>query len=684
MTPLLKAVSMLVLLAVATQAAEVSPVQKVVELLEGLKAKCVADITAEEKEIEEYNEYCDEEASNKAYALKTAKREQDDLEASIQDGEATMSSLSEQISELGSAIAGKEAESADAAKLRAEEAGAFKATEKDLLTTIDEMSGAEVTLKKAMGGASFLQVGSRMPPPSKAQVKAITHLLEVVGDATSVDTGSKKKLRAFLQQQDKADELSIASFKDEQASKQPQASVEAYTDHSGGIVSTVTDMKTKAEDSLSEARKKEMKSAHAGKMLAMTLADEIKLLKKKLSTAQSERAAGQEAQAKASGELAEVKKSAAADKEYAQALHMECTEKNQAWEERQADSAAEQAAIDKAKEILQEGVVAFTQVKTAVQSSKKGLDIDESSSDSLAAKRRAHVQKLLKSLAKQYSSFALMSLASRSAQDPFAKIRGLIEDMITKLLNEASEEADQKAFCDEELAKSTKTKEEKMMGLDKFQARMDKAATTKAELQESIRQLQSEIQAMDAATSDATKLRAAENAEYLQAKSDYSQSAEAVEKAMSVLKSYYESGAALIQVDQKTKGNGDTASSILSILEVSLEDFTRLLAETETAESTAVKAFEKLTEDNAVSKAAKGSEISGKQSEIKSLSVALMHYKEDHGTVAKELDAVMDYLEKLKPQCTTKVMSYEERKARREAEVEGLKEALAILDGESV
>ena len=121
---------MLVLLAVATQAAEVSPVQKVVELLENLKAKCVKDLAAEAKEMEAFNEYCDEEASNKKYALKTAAREQANLEAAIQDGEATMSSLSEQISELGSAIAAKEAESADAAKLRAEEAGAFKATEK--------------------------------------------------------------------------------------------------------------------------------------------------------------------------------------------------------------------------------------------------------------------------------------------------------------------------------------------------------------------------------------------------------------------------------------------------------------------------------------------------------------------------------------------------------------------------
>ena len=44
----------------------------------------------------------------------------------------------------------------------------------------------------------------------------------------------------------------------------------------------------------------------------------------------------------------------------------------------------------------------------------------------------------------------------------------------------------------------------------------------------------------------------------------------------------------------------------------------------------------------------------------------------------------MDYLDKLKPQFETQVTSIEERKARREAEIEGLKEALAVLDGTSV
>ena len=43
--------------------------------------------------------------------------------------------------------------------------------------------------------------------------------------------------------------------------------------------------------------------------------------------------------------------------------------------------------------------------------------------------------------------------------------------------------------------------------------------------------------------------------------------------------------------------------------------------------------------------------------EVKSLEMSLTNYKEDHASTSKELSAVLDYLEKLKPQCETKVMT---------------------------
>jgi len=55
----------------------------------------------------------------------------------------------------------------------------------------------------------------------------------------------------------------------------------------------------------------------------------------------------------------------------------------------------------------------------------------------------------------------------------------------------------------------------------------------------------------------------------------------------------------------------------------------------------------------------------------------------DRESTQSELDAVNEYYAKVKDRCIAKPESYEERKARREAEIVGLKEALQILSEET-
>merc|ERR1719465_221617 len=230
------------------------------------------------------------------------------------------------------------------------------------------------------------------------------------------------------------------------------------------------------------------------------------------------------------------------------------------------------------------------------------------------------------------------------------------------------------------------------MTLDKLQARIDGAESTIAELTESIKTLEAEVAEIDKAQAEATKIRTTEHEDYLSASKDFKDSAEAVAKAIEVLKNFYEGS--FIQVSAKTDmkskqpefggAKSDIAHTIISVLEMSEEDFTTLLAETEATEDEAAKAYKTLTDENKISKATKETEAKGKASEVKSLTVQLEHSKEDHGSVSTELDAVLAYIDKLKPQSEEKAMSYEEKKAKREAEIAGLKEALEILAGDGL
>ena len=96
---------MMLSMVLATQG---SPVQKVIELLDDLKGKVQADFANEEKLMEEYSSWCDEEANEKEDAITSSKRTIADLSATIQDAEATTQTLTTDIETLTGSISAGE------------------------------------------------------------------------------------------------------------------------------------------------------------------------------------------------------------------------------------------------------------------------------------------------------------------------------------------------------------------------------------------------------------------------------------------------------------------------------------------------------------------------------------------------------------------------------------------------
>merc|ERR1719405_86737 len=130
----------------------------------------------------------------------------------------------------------------------------------------------------AQGGASQKKLAKMLTPMMSA--------LSTIIESQWVDSGSKKRMKSFLQSAAAAkeaedDDLSLA---------QPQAKMVAYESSSGGIVSTLEEMQGKAEDTLSSLRKKEMTAAHGYDMMKSGLEDELKNEKEKLTWSIAEKA----------------------------------------------------------------------------------------------------------------------------------------------------------------------------------------------------------------------------------------------------------------------------------------------------------------------------------------------------------------------------------------------------------
>merc|ERR1719214_489467 len=127
----------------------------------------------------------------------------------------------------------------------------------------------------------------------------MTSALSQIVEAAWVTAGSRKTMKSFLQAAAAAKE----NEDDDLTLDQPQAKMVAYESSSGGIVTTIEEMQGKAEDTLSDTRKKEMQAQHTYAMVKSGLEGEIKNTEDKLATAKSMQAAATEAEGKASGEL---------------------------------------------------------------------------------------------------------------------------------------------------------------------------------------------------------------------------------------------------------------------------------------------------------------------------------------------------------------------------------------------
>jgi predicted RNase H-like nuclease (RuvC/YqgF family) len=266
---------------------------------------------------------------------------------------------------------------------------------------------------------------------------------------------------------------------------------------------------------------------------------------------------------------------------------------------------------------------------------------------------------------------------TRAGEDPFAKVKGLIKDMIAKLLKEAEAEASHKAFCDKEMSETKTKKEDLSDEIEKLTAKIDKASAESAKLKDEVKTLQKELADLEKSQAEMDKIREEENTQYKADKEEMEQGLEGIKLALKVLREYYGQDAA----HGSATGAG---GGIISMLEVIESDFTKGLSEMIAAEEMAAAQYKQQTKENDIAKVTKTQDVKYKTKEAKSLDAAVAEATSDRTGLETELNAVLDYYESLKKQCIAKPESYEERKKRREAEIAGLKEALEILSGAAV
>jgi len=673
---------------VSANAAQTNPIQKVIEMLTNLEAKILKEGEAEEKAYKEFFEWCDDAAKNKQFEIKTATAAVEKLKATIAKAKSDQEEADETIAKMVASIAQDESDLKDATLIREKENADFKAAEAELVEGIDMLERAIGIIERNMKGSALLQ-----QPIETKSVESLIKGVSVVLDAAAFSSANKQKLLGLIQnmQGDEDDDAELGA-----------PAPDVYKSKSGGIVDTLTSMKDDAEAELSEARKAEANSQHNYDMLKQGLTDEIAAAAHEKKEAEEGKAEAAGIQATAEGDLVVTEKDLADAQAALQAIGTDCMEKASDHSVSTQGRADELKALATAKKILQETTggaegqaYSFFQVASTSQL-QTGADL-----------RNFEVVNVLKRLAEQQHSAALSQLASRVAvtiryghangDDPFAKVKGLIEDMIAKLMKEAEAEASHKAYCDEEMSKTKAKKDELTADIEKLTSKIDSASARSADLKTDVKELQKELAELAASQAEMDKVREETHKAFVEAKADLEEGLEGVRQALSVLREFYQADAELLQqsgglgafmqqpappVTKHEKASG-AGGGIISMLEVIESDFAKNLAQEEEEEAAAQTAYDKLTQENKVTKTMKEQDVKYKTKEFTSLDKEVAELSGDREGAQTELDAVLEYYEKIKDQCIAKPEPYEERKRRREAEIAGLKEALSILEGQA-
>ena len=653
---------------------DVTPVQKVVQLLENMKEKGTKEMQEEQVQYTKFKQFCDMTLAEKEAAIGTAADKIETLEADIEKAASEAERLSKEMAEHAADVEAATAEKEKATAVREKGRADFQMTLQDYSESIDAIGRALKALKeedKKTAKTALLQLSDAKLLPEEA--------------------------RSVLMQ---------------------GPAPKTYEFQSGGVITMLEGLQDKFVDERISLEKEEQKKRHSYEMLVQSLKAQLAQSKKEQGEKAQFKAKQLQSKASSEGDLDETKVEKQSDEKYSVDLKATCSKKAAAFQERQKLRQEEIEAIEKAKGIIAGGAVAGSAEKhlpslLATPMAASGLSTALAflrSEREPRAERAERVARFLQQRAAALNSRVLSAMAGRAAADPIAKVRTMIEQLITKMQAQANEEATKNGWCNAELASNKATREEKTDAVDELSSDADELSTAIGKLDEEVATLAKQVAELDADMSKATEMREQESSKNAATVKDAKEAQAAVAQALLVLRDFYKKAAgatSLLQAqdaqaaqagqrslshlsrtaaepevfgDEPYTGMGGESGGVISMLEVIESDFARLQAETEAAEEAGKKEYQEFMEDSKVDKATKVRTSEHKVTKKQAKAQELTSVRADLQGTQKELDAANAYFEKLKPDCLDTGASYAERQAQRKQEVQDLQEALEMLE----
>jgi hypothetical protein len=664
-------IAMLATLEVSASRESVTPIQKVLSMMEDMKSKGVKAKKDEEVRFGAFQQWCSGTSSSRQEAIENGAAKIEKLDADIATATSDIEGLTRDLAELDEDLGRWDTDKKAATDVRKKERADYMSTHEEYADITDSLDRAIARLKQ-------------MPEKIAQSAFIQTHVESVAKSQTRVE--AHRSLVALL--------ATVSNPLDVQ-----NPAAHAYESQSGGVIQMLEDLRVRFRGEKTDLEKEEMSNRAAYQAIMQRLTDQIELAEQETSQKTKQRATRKADKAEAEGDMKETQRVKAEDEKYLSDLKALCSRKSSDFESRQELRAGEIEALSKAIEIIGSQSVKGSGEKhlpsaALAQQTAALAQLRASAAPCVGCQK---VASLLSERARLLHNPTLAMVAQKATTDPFAKVKKMIKDLLTKLMEESAGEADHKAFCDAELATNKQTRTNKAESVEELTAEVEKQTAISAKLASDIADLSDEISELDAAMAKATSQRHEEKEKNTATVADAKEAQTAVAQALAVLRDFYAKAAeatALVQqspaqdapetFDSAYTGMGSSSTGVVGMLEVIESDFARLETSTDSSEDEAASQFKKFMADSNEDKALKNTEMEHKTNKRTTTEEVLVSTKRSLDQTQKELDAALDYYAKLKPDCVDSGMSYEERVKRREEELESLQDAYKILAGEEL
>jgi DNA repair exonuclease SbcCD ATPase subunit len=632
--------------------AGVTPVQKVLEMMNEMLAKGEEEKAKEAALFEQYSAWCAEMQDEKETAIKEATDAIAKAHAHKLKMNADATELGDKVEELDTEAAVLSGDKKESTEVREMEHDDYEHVHEDTTDNIDNLGSAIKQLgEKAQDAPALLQTGSKLMPQSTKQL--------------------------------------IASLMQENEQQPAQPEVKAFESSSGGILDTLGNLKGDLGEDREHMEVEESEERSGYNLQQDSLEGQIETDEDRSDDKSVTKAQKQEESAHDASDEAAISKQKAEDEKYLAELVAQCETKSNDFAARAQMRTEELGAVQQAIDIIASKSVSGSADKhlpSLVQRRSRSLALRASAS----ARTQAAANLLKRAAAKTRSKTLNRAVAVVQEGGHFDKIIQMIKDMIAQLTEQAGEEADHKAWCDEELKNNKNTRDGKTSDVNSLTASKEKLEAKISSLTEQVSELSAAVAELDAAMSEATTQRQKEHDQNTEAISDAKEAQAAVKTALGVLEGFYAKAAKATALAQGPAKDAPASFSkpytgmgqgkgVIGMLEVILSDFVRLEQETSSEEAESKSAFDEFSSISTEDKDAKTESVKTKKHTIIKSNHALAQTKKDLAGTQTELDGAITYYEKLKPDCLDAGVDYAERGQRRQEEISSLQDALKLL-----